>query len=138
MQAPAARAGRVTRVLPTRTPVLLEENVVENLPVSVVTLANRHWEIVSRRTTTDSASGGGVTDGIDAGKANGTASEVSREFPLQRRHITKTGVLRSLVVATNDGRKIVARRTMTPRPLNTHDWWEQKLQPRRDIHVNAE
>ena len=128
MQAPAARAGRVTRVLPTRTPVLLEENVVENLPVSVVTVANRHWEIVSRRTTTDSASGGGVTDGIDAGKANGTASEVSREFPLQRRRITKT----------NDGRKIVARRSMTPRPPNTHDWWEQKLQPRKDTHVNAE
>ena len=80
VQAPAARAGRVPLVLPTRTPVLLEENVVENLPVSVVTVANRHWEIVSRRTTTDSASGGGVTDGIDAGKANGTASEVSREF----------------------------------------------------------
>jgi hypothetical protein len=42
-------------------------------------------------------------------------------------------VLRSLVVATNDGRKIVARRTMTPRLPNTHDCSERKLQPGRDI-----
>ena len=64
-------------VLPTETPVVLEENVMKGLPVSVVTVANRHWEFV-------------------------------------------------------------ARRTMTPRPPNTHDWWEQKLQPRKDTHVNAE
>ena len=64
-------------MLPTEKPVVLEENVMEGLPVSVVTVANSHWEIV-------------------------------------------------------------ARRTMTPRPPNTHDWWERKLQPGRDIHVNAE
>jgi hypothetical protein len=43
-----ARAGRVPPVLPTETPVVLEKNVMEGLPVSVVTVANRHWEIVSR------------------------------------------------------------------------------------------
>ena len=44
MRTPAhhpARAGRVPPVLPTETPVVLEENVMEGLPVSVVTVANR-------------------------------------------------------------------------------------------------
>jgi hypothetical protein len=74
---PRGAGGRVPPVLPTETPVVLEENVMESLPVPVVTTANRHWEIV-------------------------------------------------------------ARRTMTPRSRNTHDWWERKLKPGRDIHVNTE
>jgi predicted transposase YbfD/YdcC len=44
-------------VLPTETPVALEANVMEGLPVSVVTVANRHWEIVARRTLTFGGSG---------------------------------------------------------------------------------
>jgi hypothetical protein len=42
------RACRTPRQVPAETPAVPEENVTEDLPVSVVTVANRHWEIVSR------------------------------------------------------------------------------------------
>ena len=45
---PPGAAGGVPPVLATEKPVMLEENVMEGLPVSVVTVANRHREIVSR------------------------------------------------------------------------------------------
>ena len=52
LQIGSPRPGRVRPVLPTETPVLLGENVLESLPVSVVTVANTDWEIVARRTMT--------------------------------------------------------------------------------------
>jgi hypothetical protein len=40
------------RRTPTESPVVLEENVIEGLPVPVVTAANRNWKIMAGRTMT--------------------------------------------------------------------------------------
>jgi hypothetical protein len=126
--------------------VVLREKLMHGLPVRVVAVTNVDLKIMVRRTPTDSVLGRRSSRQLGSEDASGycrtgfasAATTAGAEIRRRRRSCCRGDwVLRSVVEATNDWRKIVGRRTMIPRvPAPTMG--EQQLQPRKDLHVIAE